>query len=183
MTSNYLNQWWLDYWRIYASLGLNVLYLVWFLPVVCSMLICGHRDYVVPYDANQVIGTKIYRLVLAGKIDYFMDILIVSFIDDNPLKPYTLLPQWVDWRYKTLCILINPNYGCGVALMHKKWHNNGSGNVYKTPYIMAIASHKPRLWQIECVTIFCGCCDGKILEIMSCLQWWYCPIDTFDWWR
>ena len=22
-TSHYLNQWWLDYWRIYASLGLN----------------------------------------------------------------------------------------------------------------------------------------------------------------
>ena len=60
---------------------------------------------------------------------------------------------------------------------------NGSGNVYKTPYITAITSHKPGLWQIGCVTIFCGCCDGKIMEIMSCPQWWYRPIDTFNWLR
>ena len=61
---------------------------------------------------------------------------------------------------------MSPNYGYGAALMHKKWHHNGPGSVYKTPYITAIASHKPGLWHFECVTIFLRCLDGKIMEIV-----------------
>ena len=51
-TSQYLNQWWLDYWRIYASLGLNKLililvanslYLTW--PVHNVSFICHPYDW------------------------------------------------------------------------------------------------------------------------------------------
>ena len=51
-TSQYLNQWWFDYWRIYASLGLNKLililvanslYLTW--PVHNVSFICHPYDW------------------------------------------------------------------------------------------------------------------------------------------
>ena len=51
--------------------------------------------------------------------------------------------DWKGWIHETLCIPINPNYGCVPALMHKKWRYNGSESVCKIPYITAIASNKP----------------------------------------
>ena len=35
-TSHFLDQWWLYYWRIYASLGLNELMLMWRDPNILS---------------------------------------------------------------------------------------------------------------------------------------------------
>ena len=62
-TSHYLNQWWLDYWRIYASLGLNELKMLSGFVVNCGVsLLRTSSDYEVGRIMKFLCKTQISRV-------------------------------------------------------------------------------------------------------------------------
>ena len=52
VTSHYLNQWWLVYWRIYASLGLNEIYSVLMLKTEEFSRKCLYRLMYMHFDSD-----------------------------------------------------------------------------------------------------------------------------------
>ena len=62
-TSHYLNQWWLDYRRIYASLGPNELtkkdQSMWHAPDLIVLCISGHPRRAVGYRLTEFVSSKI----------------------------------------------------------------------------------------------------------------------------
>ena len=55
--SYHLNQLWLVYWRIYASLGLNELKLVWYFIIICAKGVIGFAS---PYLRYHTDGNDLY---------------------------------------------------------------------------------------------------------------------------
>ena len=109
-TSHYLNRWWLVYWRIYVSLGLNEL---------CRMTICG----VWCWNALE-IGMRPQE----EDISVFYDKFIIPQI--TPILSFTLFLCWhILERYSSCCpssIGANFRDGCrrNTPLFTNRWFVN-----------------------------------------------------------
>ena len=72
-TSHYLNQWWLDYWRIYASLGLNELKMLSGFVVNCGVSLLRTSS---DYEVGRIMKTTLEGFRLAG---FFIFLQVVKY--------------------------------------------------------------------------------------------------------
>ena len=113
-TSHYVDQWWLDYRRIYASLGLNELRVTFFhIIFTLSMMRWGKSDWNTDYSFNRHNLYNAYLLCIQAfqhimphtPIYFFMywkdtNMVSVIFIQSFNVHPWIIIPK-LHFRFHT----------------------------------------------------------------------------------
>ena len=103
-TSHYLNQWWLDYRRIYASLGLNELNsTLVLLPsvviVACHLVIILGTAFPIPYRSYRITLQLKNRVLVAGNSWSDSVSVVIILMPECPVGQ-VIHVMWYHWYYE-----------------------------------------------------------------------------------
>ena len=165
MASHYLNQWWLVYWRIYASLGLNELLAEAQMPILCYRLCVGKSatklSHVKTHNSRSRYIHWLLTVTEAAKLD-----ILARFSLGYSVRNMDF-PSWVDVQ-KYLSVL----WICGPG----PWGFSGSVLVYQrllfiATFIIALAlsCYFSYLYGKLSMSILCKSCwtKGYITTLLS----------------